>query len=254
MLVRELAEYINKRFPESTKQDDDNVGLLIGRNGDTISKVLVCLDVTNAVIDEAVSGGYNMIVSHHPIIYTPLFSITDGTYDGTRLQKLIGNGINVYSSHSPMDAGEGGINDYIAKILFKSGYGVLDVGRVGDLAEPLSVSQLVKKLGSIFSGDGLSAIGKNRIVRRAAVIGGGGGSVKYLEMAKRAGADCYISGDFRNNALVYAMDNDISLIDWQHYTCEHGYMKIFAQSLAAAFPFVAVDMSKDEKNPINFGG
>lgn len=254
MQVFELAQYIDKRFPEAAKQEDDNVGLLIGQNNDTISKVLVCLDVTNAVVDEAISGGYNMIVSHHPVIFTPQKNITGDTYTGLRLQKLIRNWINVYSSHTPMDIGEDGINDHIAKLLFKRGYRELYVGRVGDLKEPVNVSELMVKLGAIFSDNGLTAIGKNKTVRRAAIISGGCGTEYYVEMAKRAGADCFISGDFRHSALVYATDNDISLIDWSHYSCEQGYMKVFAKSLAKAFPSIAVDMSKEEKNPINFGG
>lgn len=254
MLVRELADYMNNKFPENSKQDDDNVGLLIGRNDDTISKILVCLDVTLAVIDEAISGGYNMIISHHPVIFNPLRSITDGFYAGTRILKLISRGINVYSSHTPMDSGADGINDYVAKRLFKSGYEEMYVGRVGDLIEPVSVSQLTAKLDTIYPGGGLRAIGINRIVKRAAIISGGCGSADYIEMAKRAGADCFVSGDFRNYALVYAQDNDISLIEWQHYSFEHGYMEVFARSLRAELPCLTVDMSKDEKNPINFGG
>ena len=180
MKVYEIAELIDKAFPPAAAEEWDNIGLLVGRRDNEVSRVLLTLDVTPYVVEEAIKSGVQMIVSHHPMMFSGVKRITDEAAEGRMLLDLCRADIAVYAAHTNLDSGVGGLNDALAALFGLNNtevvlQGSLDgagLGRIGDLAEPvtaLEFAQMAKKLLNTsvrLSGD------KNKQVKRVAVGSG----------------------------------------------------------------------------------
>ncbi|MDO6354455.1 Nif3-like dinuclear metal center hexameric protein [Caloramator sp. CAR-1] len=115
--AKNIIDYLEKMFPPSLAEDYDNVGLLIGDKDKNINKILFTLDVTRDTLDEAIKLGCDMIISHHPLIFTPLKKIKTDEYIGSIIIKAIKNDINIYAVHTNFDNAEKGLNDFLAKLL-----------------------------------------------------------------------------------------------------------------------------------------
>ncbi|MDR0426602.1 MAG: Nif3-like dinuclear metal center hexameric protein [Clostridiales bacterium] len=219
----------------------DNIGLLVGRNDAEVKKVLCCLDASDAVIDEAIEKKAGLIISHHPVIYYPISRISDEDVIGKKLLKAAEHRISIYASHTNLDFVSDGINEYLAKL-----YGLIDIlplkpyisetegyGRVGKLPGKLTCLQLKKETEKLLNDKFVRVIGDpQRSVSRVAVInGGGGGDVAYVDMAKKAGAECLITADVKHHVAVYALDGGMTVIEPQHYTMEHIYLARLVQTL-----------------------
>jgi dinuclear metal center YbgI/SA1388 family protein len=113
----EIARYIEEFAPTALAEDWDNVGLLLGSRNSDVKRVLVCLDVTSKVVEEAIEKGVDLIVSHHPFIFRGIKRITEDEPKGKLIFKLIRNSIGVYSAHTNYDVAEGGLNDHLAEII-----------------------------------------------------------------------------------------------------------------------------------------
>jgi len=115
--VGDIIRKLEKKFPKHNAESWDNVGLLVGSNRDEVRKVQISLDATEDVIDRAIENNIDMIITHHPMIFSPLKVITDGSLVGRKVLKLIKNNIALYSTHTNLDASSEGLNDYISEIL-----------------------------------------------------------------------------------------------------------------------------------------
>lgn len=112
---REITNKIEERYPLNLAEDYDNVGLLIGSYQKKIGRILVCLEIDNRVVDEAIKKNIDMIITHHPIIFKPIKRIIDDSYITSVIIKLIRSGINVYALHTNFDNADGGMNDILAE-------------------------------------------------------------------------------------------------------------------------------------------
>lgn len=227
--VGEICDLLERLAPEALAEEWDNVGLLVGRRGAEVGKILVALDVTGEVISEAVSAGAGMIVSHHPVIFKPVSSVNDETPQGRRLLELIENKIAVYSAHTNLDIAKGGTNDTLAEelglleiegIIFDD-KGENYIGRAGRLEQPMELRRLaglVKEKLSLetarFVGNGSSIVGK------AGICTGSGAKYSYFRQVKDAGCDVYITGDISYHQAQEALDCGLCLIDATHYASE----------------------------------
>ena len=124
--VREVYQYLDGLAPFSLQMDFDNAGFLVGRGDRTVTKILVSLDITEEVAAEAAEVGAELIVSHHPVIFHPARSVTDGGPDGRILLSLIEHGIAAICAHTNLDAVAGGVNDALAQ---KLGLVQIEIGR-----------------------------------------------------------------------------------------------------------------------------
>lgn len=115
--VSHIFQFINKWAPQSTKLDYDNVGLLIGNSDQKVTKILTCLDVTEEVVDEAISKQCDLIISHHPLIFKGIKRIDPRSPEGATLYKLIQNNISVIAAHTNLDAANGGVSYVMAQAL-----------------------------------------------------------------------------------------------------------------------------------------
>jgi dinuclear metal center YbgI/SA1388 family protein len=225
--TKQIIELFESWSPASLADDWDNVGLLVGDENQPVKKILVALDATEAVINEAIHGGFDFIITHHPLIYNPVKRVTSADFVGRKILKLAKNGIGLFCAHTNLDKAAGGVNDCLAEKIGLSNPAPLipeetdqkiGVGRVGFLSEKITLAQLsvhVKnslKLQSIrFSGD------SERLVQKIGICGGDGSGSRYVNAAISQNCDAYITGDLRYHCAQDALESGIALIDITHY-------------------------------------
>ena len=130
--LTKITEYLEKEFPPEYKEDFDNIGLLVGRSDKDVTKVLLCLDANKNVVKEAIKIGAELIITHHPVIFNPVKSVTDSTDFGEMLVSAIENKISIYSAHTNLDSAPNGITDTVCEKLGLIPFGNLvgDLGRI----------------------------------------------------------------------------------------------------------------------------
>lgn len=227
--VGEICEALERLAPIDLAENWDNVGLLVGRRSSQIDKALVALDVTDDVVDEAISIGATLIISHHPLIFTPIPNINDENHLGGKLLKIIENRINIYAAHTNLDIAEGGTNDVFAERLeldkiediISDDKGENCIGRAGYLKQPMKLKQLAELIKEKLSLDTVRVVGDgDNIVGKVGICTGSGAKNSYFEQVKTAGCDVYVTGDIGYHQAQTALDCGLSLIDATHYASE----------------------------------
>lgn len=248
MQCKEIMQVIEAAYPRSAALDFDNVGLLAGRAGKEVNRVYLALDATDAVIDRAIEAGADMLITHHPLIFSPMKRVTDEDFIGRRVVKLIQSDIAYYAMHTNYDVL--GMATLSEKILGIKNSQVLDVtmcedgneegiGRVGDLEKPMTLEECcvyVKhklKLGSLkVFGD------MNGIVSRLAVSPGSGKSAVTPAIAK--GADVLVTGDIGHHDGLDAVEQGLAVIDAGHYGTEYIFIDDMKHFLEDKLPVLDV--------------
>ena len=226
------------------KEEWDNVGLLLGSADAVVRKVLVALDVTMAVAKEAVEWGAELIVSHHPLLFSA-DNLSDETPEGALLLCLARNSIAVVSLHTNLDSAPGGVNDVLARRLGLQNISTFDgaeygIGRIGDVPEQdlNAFAQFVKEcLGA----DGVRYAGGGKPVRRVAV--GGGSCMDFLPQAIAAGCDTFVTGDIKYHQFQQAAKLGVNLIDAGHFPTEDPVCEVLCGCLRGQFPEIEVKKS-----------
>ncbi len=227
MTVRELYAELDKRIPAELSCSWDNDGLLCcpGPSREA-KKVLVALDVTAEVVAEAISGGYDCIVSHHPFIFKGLKALDcDGAISAKAIE-LISAGISVMSFHTRLDAVDGGVNDTLCQLLGLEGVAPvyeenIPLGRIGRLPSPMSAEELAKKVKAALGAPFVLLADAGVEASTVAVVGGSGKDM--IESARAAGADSFISGRFDYHPMTDAHDERVApmnLLEAGHYYTE----------------------------------
>jgi len=200
--VRDIFTKLCGEMPLSGCESWDNSGLLVGSADNEVKKVLVSLDVTLPVVSEAERGRYELVVSHHPVIFRPVPSVTDETPTGLILQKLIKNDISVISMHTNADVACGGVNDLLAEALGLKDVGSLrggeagELGRFGELCEQMTLHGFLEHVrASLSPFAGARFVDAGRPVKRVAVGGGACGELLYN--AKKTGCDTFLTSDIK---------------------------------------------------------
>ena len=248
MQCKEIMQVIEAAYPRSAALDFDNVGLLAGRAGKEVNRVYLALDATDAVIDRAIEAGADMLITHHPLIFSPMKRVTDEDFIGRRVVKLIQSDIAYYAMHTNYDVL--GMATLSEKILGIKNSQVLDVtmcedgneegiGRVGDLEKPMTLEECcvyVKhklKLGSLkVFGD------MNGTVSRLAVSPGSGKSAVTPAIAK--GADVLVTGDIGHHDGLDAVEQGLAVIDAGHYGTEYIFIDDMKHFLEDKLPVLDV--------------
>lgn len=218
MTVTKLYEKLNDMIPSSLSCEWDNDGIMCLPDPEKeAERVLFALDVTTEVAEYAVSNGFDVIISHHPMIFRPIKSLTD-----KKLVYLIKNSIAVFSFHTRLDKLEGGVNTALSE-LFElkniSRFGEDDLGVIGELdcaVTPLELAAMVKKkLGC----PSVNCVLADKPCERIAIVGGSGDD--YISSSLENGADAYISGELGYNDMTDAEALGITLIAAGHYYTEN---------------------------------
>ena len=251
--VGEVYGFLQEKAPFELQEGFDNSGFLVGREGTQVSKILVALDITEQVVDEAVEQGAQLIVAHHPVIFGGVQSITDQTVTGRVLLSLMERGIAAICAHTNLDAVEGGVNDALALRLGMTdieqlkqegvdeqgrAYGIGRVGRVTE--QPLYDFAIgVKRL---LGANGLRLVDGGKPVRKIAV--GGGACSDMLDDVLAKGCDTFVTSDVKYHHFLEAKAQGINLIDAGHFPTEDVVCPVLQDWLAERFPHVSVSISK----------
>ena len=234
--VQEIFEQIARWAPTELQMDFDNSGFLLGHGEKQVRKVLLALDITLPVIHEAEELGVELIVSHHPLIFRPLKSLTD-CGAGRKALELAEKGIAAICMHTNLDIAEAGVNDVLIRLLGAEPEGALDAegcGRVGTLPRPMELADFLALCRESLHANGLRYVDGGKPVHRIAVMGGSGGD-EFLD-ALRQGCDTYVTADVKYHSFLDAAEAGLNLIDADHFCTENPVIPDLAGRLQEAFP------------------
>lgn len=216
----------------------DHSGLQTGSMEKEITGVVVALDCTDEVIDYAVASGANLILTHHPLIFDPLFAVTDDM----PAAKLVKNGIALICAHTNLDLADGGVTDCLAQELELSDcvpFGEDHAGRIGMPEHSMTAEELVGYVKRRLKCNLLYWEG-DRPVRRIAVVGGAGS--EFAWDAAAAGADAYITGELKHNYFMDLSGTGMTLIAAGHYATERVVLPAVKARLQKKFPGIPVQI------------
>ena len=259
--VADILQYVESLAPRYMKMDWDNVGLLCGSRSRTVTKVLVALDPFEGVCREAADWGAELIVTHHPIIFTPLKAVTDETSIGRSIQLLCAKGISAINAHTNLDCAPGGVNDRLAAALglqqsrVIAPMGTDDAGREWGLlrcgtVQEQPLSDFLAQVKTALHCDGLRYVDGGTSVRKVAV--GGGSCADGMLEALDAGCDTFVTADVKYNQFWDARDLGLNLIDAGHFHTENPVTAFLAEKISAAFPDVQVKISETHSDCVKF--
>ena len=227
--VRTVYNLIHTVAPFDTQQEWDNSGLLVGSPLQEVSSVLFALDVTQPVIDEAVALGAQLIVTHHPLMFSAIRALTDETCEGRLLRRLVTENISLISAHTNLDQAAGGINDTIAALCGQvevSGEGFF---RSGFLPEPMTVRSFADLLEQNLETTVRIMAPEGKMIRRVGVCSGGG-SDEWLQAAE-SGCDAFVSGEIKHHHAIAMADAGIAAFECGHFATEEPGLSALAEAL-----------------------
>jgi dinuclear metal center YbgI/SA1388 family protein len=241
--LSQLTEHFESLWPISGAEDWDRPGLTTGDPKQTISKVLLTVDVTAEVLEEAKAKGCELVVSHHPLLLKGVNFLAEDQLKGELISFAIRNSIALYSAHTNADIVVDGVSDVLARSiglqdsvpLIATGASV-GHGRIGKLKKPLKLSEFAQQVSALLpkTNAPVKVAGSlDADIEKVAVVGGAGDS--FIEDAKRFGADCLITSDLRHHVSLDAVTDPsrpLSLIDISHYAAESLWLRPTADSLS----------------------
>lgn len=242
MTVRDIYKAINELSPFSTQDKFDNSGLLVGGMDKEVNKIAVCLDITKSIVEECAHTGVDLIVSHHPVIFDKLSSISDSS----TVYELVKNEIAAICVHTPIDMAKGGISDIMFELM---GFGspadaeVLHVihpdknlgyGKIADLDFGISAQYLAETAKEAFNCTAVRFVDGEKTINRVAVCSGAGSDEIYTAINK--GIDAIITGDVKWHAFVDAKNAGLTVVDAGHYHTEVIVCNYIQNYLTDKFP------------------
>lgn len=257
--VSDIYNFIDELAPfEYAKAGDDNVGLLVGDMDSQVNSVLLALDITNAVVAEAAKEGAQLVISHHPVIFDPLYSLqaTSPVYG------LVKEGVAAICAHTNLDMAKGGISDIMAEMLMVTPCEVIEAvsqragekigfGKVCKLSTPHTPSQLAKRAQAVFGNTVVRYTeGVNKQITRIGLCSGAGGSIAGLAVS--LGCDAYITGDVKHDQFIDALNLGITLIDAGHYHTEVIFAEYIKRMLNKKFPQLEVKIAESCVDPVKY--
>ncbi|MDJ0804925.1 MAG: Nif3-like dinuclear metal center hexameric protein [Desulfobacterales bacterium] len=239
--VQNIIDGLEALAPRHLAEDWDNVGLQVGDPEWTVAKVLIALDPSAAVVEEAIRDGASAVVTHHPLIFRPLRSLNLATVTGRLIQRLVEKRVAVITAHTNLDSVSGGVNDVLVERLALQNIAVLQpladdadvgLGRVGALPQPMAFESLVRDVKSRLGLAHIRCAGQpENPVQRVAVCSGSGGSL--IEQFLDSPADVFITGDVRYHDAREIESQRRGVIDIGHFESEHIIVRRLAKLLDA---------------------
>lgn len=260
--VKDIIKEMEKFAPKFLKEDFDNVGLMVGDKEKEVKKILLALDCTLEVIEEAKNNNIDLIITHHPLIFRKPSSITTDTLQGKKIIELIKNDINLYSSHTNLDSAEDGLNETIMNILGFDQSKVIEVnknsrdgkkeglGRIVSLDKEILLEELISKVKEKLNISGVKVVVGKSTVSKLAVINGSGQD--FFEKAVKMGADCIITGDTTYHYASDYKEMGISIIDAGHFASEWLVYLNVINKIKTIFEDVEILISEKTEDPYKF--
>lgn len=225
LTIDDILKRLYTIAPFEMAESYDNVGLLVGDKTARVKRGLICLDITRDVVDEAKHSGIDLIISHHPIIFSPIKSVTK--QHTPIVFDLIKHGISAIAMHTNLDLANGGVNDVLFNKLELRDKMPLSLdlesdresmGLVGRLDEYISPDEFAHYVKDKLSANGIRYYPGNRKIKTVAICGGSGGSV--LDTAMELGAHAFVTGDIKHDLFMKSQNDRFTLIDAGHYATE----------------------------------
>lgn len=255
--VQEILTVLENLAPYTLAESWDNCGLLVGNRTTPVSRILCALDVTETVAQEASGIGAQVIVAHHPAIFTSVSRVTADDATGRVLRHVITHDISVICMHTNLDCAQGGVNDALAAALklenvVPMGAGENGMlGRVGDYpGVPMSAAACAAFVKRRLHAAGVRFVDGGRPIRRIAV--GGGACGKMMDAAITKGADAFVIGDCSYDLMQRAQALGLTLIDAGHFPTENPVVPAIAHTLEYAFPQIKATVSAVHADCIQF--
>lgn len=236
--VNDIVKIMDSLAPRELAEDWDNAGFLIGRGANPVKKIMVALDVSPEVVEQAVTQKADMLITHHPPIFKPLKSICDSSWQSALLIKCIENGISVYSAHTSLDSVMGGVNDVLAgKLelertvpLVKNDGNCGALGRVGYLPHKMKFGDFAEMVKRVLNLEYVTAMDAGRTVHKVALCGGAG--IDFVASALEHGADTYVTGDIKYHEAQNAVFSGLNLVDATHQGTELPVITVLADKIS----------------------
>lgn len=247
VLSREIMACLDRLAPQEYACEWDNPGFLAGRQDKEVCRVLIALDVTTAVVEQAIREQVDMIVTHHPLVFRALKKINDQNFVSKRIVKLLQADICYFAMHTNFDAAPGCMADLAAariglcngqplEVTEEADGAPIGIGKVGELPHPMPLKELAEQVKRAFDLPFVLVYGAEQVeepVVRAAISPGSGGSM--LNHAIRAGAQVIITGDIGHHDAQDAAEQHMAVIDAGHYGLEHIFIPFMKEYLEREF-------------------
>ncbi len=243
MKINELYAALNEKYPTSLSCEWDNDGIMCADNLlREVKKVLVALDVTENTVDYAIDNGFDLIISHHPLVFSSQKSLVETKYTQRKLIKLVKAGVSVFSFHTRLDAVSGGVNDVLCNLIGLEGVEVdlLDpVGRIGVLSAKSGLSTFAENVKTKL-GTPVVLYNGNREVNKVYVVGGDGKDL--ISRAISLGADTLLTGRVSYNTLIDARDMGLNIVEAGHFFTENPVCQKVKDDVLSILPTAAVEI------------
>ena len=228
MTVRDLVQWIDARAPFDTQPDFDNSGLLVGDPAAAVRGVLFALDATLPVIDEAVRLGANVLITHHPLLFSPVRRVLENDTEGRRVRALIRHDIHLIACHIPLDLAVGGTNDVLARLLELQNIGIDEYLRYGDLPHAMTASDFAALCAERLRTT-VRVMGQgNPLLHRIGLVTGAGSE---WDLAQAHGCDGFVTGEIKHHIALAACETGMTVFECGHHATEEPGIFALADAL-----------------------
>ena len=240
--LAQVVAALERRYPPTTAEDWDAVGLVCGDPAAPVRRILWAVDPVEEVVDEAIAADVDLVITHHPLFLSGVHSVAATTAKGRIVHRFIGSGIALYCAHTNADVADPGVSDALADALgvtairpvVAADSGTVGLGRIGELTESMTLADFAEVVATALppTRHGVRVAGDvARTVRRVAVCGGSGDSL--LASATAEGADVLVTADLKHHrALEHLEDGGCAIIDVAHWASEWPWLDQAARLLA----------------------
>lgn len=246
--VKEIYDYIDSFAPFETQESYDNSGIIVGNGSRCVTKAIVSLDITREVVEEAVLLGANLIISHHPVIFSALKRLDFDSVPAL----LLKNGISAIAVHTNLDkSGEFGVNICLANAVgLKNVCAAADILFVGETEKEVTSDELAEMIKSGLSCQGVSYTRMCKKISKVGICSGAGGSGIFL--CKKFGCDAFITGEIKHHEIIAANEMGVSVFSLGHYKSEDVVIAPLAKKLRNKFQDTEFVKSKVFTDGITF--
>lgn len=238
--VKDIIGNLEKKYPKANAESWDNVGLIVGKLNQEVRKVQLSLDATDKAIENAIKNSADLIITHHPMIFKPVKTITTMDNLGRKIIKLIENNKSLYAMHTNLDSSKDGLNDYILNLLEVENSKVIDVnefdnevgiGRLYTLSKEMNIDEYATFVKNSLKIKNIRIISENRekIIKKVALISGSG--MSYWRKVKSLGADLFITGDIGYHDALDAKEAGINVFDIGHFESENCFVELLRKDI-----------------------
>lgn len=246
--IVDIYNYIDSFAPFDSAMDFDNVGILVGDKNAEVKRVVISLDITNDVIDEAIERSAQLIISHHPVIFNPIKKLSADSV----VYRLAQNGIGALCAHTNLDLSVYGTNTAMFDVLELQNQEPLgiDGGLIGTLQAPMSKNELARFIKVKLDCDGLRFSDYGENIKRVALVAGAGGEGIFL--AKKKNVQAFITGEIKHHEILFARENGISVFDVGHSKSEELITFVLYKKLKERFSDIELFRSIKYTDGINY--